>query len=120
MRRSVVLRALQWLKKKPQIQKYDALDQLPEDGDLTGLSSVMLKLSIDEDERPTGEIDGASSTSSFVPLLDSKQTEEEIIKRSMEERQTTLPWPSASKVPINEFRTARLHFLCISYPVPDG
>ncbi len=54
VRRSVVLRALQWLKTNNIYYKdvkidMDKLRQLPEDGDLTGLSTVMMEMSINED-----------------------------------------------------------------------
>ncbi len=111
VRRSVVLRALQWLKTNNIYYKDVKIDmdkqrQLPEDGDLTGLSTVMMEMSINEDTTTEQEDPHAANlTTSFIPITNQKLkgTEKEKIRKSVENRH--LPWPSSSDVPLNEFTT---------------
>ncbi len=111
VRRSVVLRALQWLKTNNIYYKDVKIDmdkqrQLPEDGDLTGLSTVMMEMSINEDTTTEQEDPHAANlTTSFIPITNQKLkgTEKEKIRKSVENRH--LPWSSSSDVPLNEFTT---------------
>lgn len=120
VRKSVVLRALQWLK---QHNKYyhrieidhRALNLLPDDGNLTGLCEVMMEMSIgdEEEQQPTEGEDGmnpSDDVGSFVPVVARKITEEESIRKSLQERVSTqpdetVPWPPRGDTPINEFTT---------------
>ncbi|MBA4719395.1 MAG: hypothetical protein HRO68_09990 [Nitrosopumilus sp.] len=116
VRKSVVLRALRWLK---QHNKYyrnieisrAALDELPEDGNLTGLCGVDVKVDVNDEEdlQPTDDAD-PQDTGSFVPVAARKLTEQESIFKSLKERQSgekdqTVPWPPKGDKPFNEFTT---------------
>ena len=114
VRRSVVLRALTWLK---QHNKYyrdiaindAALNQLPTDGDLAGLSTVQDTL-LDNEDHPSTNDEDVHDTASFVPVAVQKLMEEEIVRHSISDRQSgdkdeVVPWPSRGDTPVNEFST---------------
>ena len=119
VRRSVVLRALQWLLANNVYYRNiridpNALALLPEDGDLTGLRSVTVEN--DDQETPPAQNDAhdAHIATSFVPNnLNPRMTEQETIRKSVEERQSLQPaetppvvmWPPSGGTPINEFKT---------------
>ena len=91
----------------------DAIAVLPEDGDLTGLHSMTLESSDDDQELPSPQdVDpyNAHLARTFVPSTAQRLTEQETIRQSINERQShqslpTVPWPPSSGTPINEFNT---------------
>ena len=119
VRRSIVLRALQWLLANNIYYRNiridpDALALLPEDGDLTGLHSVTVEN--DDQETPPAQNDPSDDhiATSFVPnSLNPRMTEQETIRKSVQERQShhpaetppTVMWPPSGGTPINEFKT---------------
>ena len=93
--RSKILMALQWLK---QNNKYyhninvdqSALAQLPEDGNVTGLSTITLPLDDDDHVNDTTPLDDDTFMSgTFVPMVPRKQTEQNVIRQSISSRQHT-------------------------------
>ena len=133
VRRSVVLHALQWLLAN-NINYHnvridpDALDLLPEDGDLTGLCSMTLESSDDDQElSPTQDVDlyDAHLARTFVPSTAKRLTEQGTIQQSINERQShqphpTAPWPPSSGTPINEFNTEGYIFCAFPTLFPTG
>ena len=117
VRRSVVLQALQWLVANNSYYRNvhidpDALAQLPEDGDLAGLHSMTVDSPPDDSEVPAPQdIDpyDADLSRTFVPVTAPRLTEQEAIRQSVQERQSSQPpaiaWPSTGDTPINEFNT---------------
>ena len=115
----MVLRALLWLKLNNKYYRnitidQAALDELPDDGNLTGLREVAEQVAPgDEDESPHAEGEDDESpddATSFVPIVARKHTEQETVRNSVQERQqsdqrTTVPWPRRGDEPINEFTT---------------
>ena len=120
VRRAVVHCALQWLVANNKYYRSvhinaDALAMLPEDGDLSGLHSVMIS-SADED---TGSLSSQDEyqdpydthlSGSFVPSTTQRMTEQETVRQSLQERHShqpppTLSWPPIGSAPINEFNT---------------
>ena len=134
VRRSVVHRALQWLITNNKYYRAlnvridaNALVQLPQDGNLSQLTSVTVE-SADTDSLTTSSqstetpptTDATADDSdpcdghmpqSFVPIATRSMTEQEAVEQSLQERQSsassssTLMWPSIGGVPINEFTT---------------
>ena len=116
VRRKVVLQALLWLKQHNKYYHHiqinqTALNQLPEDGNLTGLCGVEVEASADDAEelQATEDVD-LLDAGSFVPVVARKLTEEESVRKSVQERQTkhpeqVVPWPPTGDTPISEFRT---------------
>ena len=114
VRRSVVLHALQWLLAN-NINYHnvridpDALDLLPEDGDLTGLCSMTLESSdVDQELSPPQDVDtyDAHFARTFVPSTAQRPTEKETIRQSINEQHPhqphpTVPWPPSNGTPIN-------------------
>ena len=98
VRRPVVLCALQWLLANNKYYRsihinHEALAMLPEDGDLSGLHSVTLNSTEEDMELPSAhdEDEDTYSThlsSSFVPSTAQRMTEQETIRRSVQDRQT--------------------------------
>ena len=119
VRKLVVLPALLWLKLNNKYYRnitinQAALDELPDDGNLTGLREVAEQVAPgDEDESPRAEGEDDESpddATSFVPIVARKHTEQETVRNSVQERQqsdqrTTVPWPRRGDEPINEFTT---------------
>ena len=113
---SKILMALAWLKQNKYYHDISldqsALAQLPEDGNLTGLLTVVLPLDDDDhvsDSTPLDDDTVMSST--FVPMVPRKQTEQNIIRQNISSRQhtdeteRTVQWPQVENTPINEFKT---------------
>ena len=92
----------------------DALKLLPEDGQLTDLTTMMMKMRIDDDDRSTAKGQEDNTFTSFFQFLILK-----IIRNSVEEQQSTMSWPRVSKVPINEFRTEGYIFLHFKHCFPQ-
>ena len=103
VRKSVVLKALLWLKQHNKYYRkididYNALNDLPEDGNLPDLSGIKSS-SITEKESSLQDSDEeAHDIESFVPIAAQKLTEIEAVKKSIQEKQksadqTAVPWP---------------------------
>ena len=124
VRRSVVLRALQWLLANNVYYRNiridpDTLALLPEDGDITGLCSVTLESpgASDQEMPPTQGEDVnpyKADLPTFVPInVNLWMTEQETIMKSVQECQSSRPsaappavmWPPSRSTPINEFNT---------------
>ena len=116
VRRSVVLRALLWLKQHNKFYHnievdHAAVRQLPTDGDLTGLCTVEQTIFDDQQdlEQPVND-ENPNDIGTFVPIAARKITEQESIKNSILERlsstcKKTVPWPSRGASSVNEFTT---------------
>ena len=135
VRRAVVLRALQWLVAN---NKYyhnvrinpEALEILPEDGDLSGLHSVSLDSMEDDTETQHEDEDPYDThlSGSFVPSTTQRMTEQETVRQSVQQRQShqrpvappTVSWPPSSSTAINEFNTEG--YMSCSFPTlfPTG
>ena len=109
--------ALEWLK---QNNKYyhdinldeSALTQLPEDGNLNGLSMIVMSLDDDDHVNDSAPLDDDTFMSgTFVPMVPRKETEQNVIRQSISSRQHTnethgiVQWPQVANIPINEFKT---------------
>ncbi len=117
VRRSVVLHALLWLK---QHNKYyrdvtidmEEVEQLPIDGNLSNITTIedaAIKIE-DKCQQQEQTDESYQELGSFVPITVQKGTEEETVKKSINERQKLhpdkiIPWPSRGDTPINEFVT---------------
>ena len=123
VRRSVVLHVLQWLVLNNVyyhniIIDDDALLLLPENGNLTGLSSVTIESDANQPEisppqdQDVQDLYDANLSRTFVPVTTRKMTEQDTIRQAVLERHSrrssaTTPafaWPSYGS-PINEFST---------------
>ena len=112
VRKLVVLRALKWHNKfyrNIEINQ-DALDQLPQDGSRSCLRDVEMDAD-DELKLQTTDDPNIQDSATFVPVVVRKMTEEESIRKSVQERQsaapklTTVSWPQVGDSPISEFTT---------------
>ncbi len=139
VRRSVVLHALQWLLvnnnyyRNVRIDR-DTLSMLPEDGDLTDLTSVTVQSTADDQELPSAEDLNpydAHLSRTFVPNTVQRLTEQETIRQSVQDQHSvhpvtapppppTLSWPPSGVTPINEFNTEG--YISCAYPTlfPTG
>ena len=117
VRRMVVQRALQWLKRNNKYYRnididVSVLSQLPDDGDLTDKCGVGIEDTAEkqeeEEELPSEDTDPAD-VATFIPVVARKMTEKETIRKSVHHRQPTedqiVPWPQNGSVPIDEFKT---------------
>ena len=114
VRRMVVQRALQWLKRNNKYYRnidVSVLSQLPDDGDLTDKCGVGIEDTTEkqkEEELPSEDTDPAD-VATFIPVVARKMTEKETIRKSVHHRQPTedqiVPWPENGSVPIDEFKT---------------
>ena len=87
--------ALQWLKQHNKFYRnieisQAALDQLPEDGSLSSLREVEMDAD-DELELQTTDDPNIQDSASFVPVVVRKMTEEDSIRKSVQERQSAAP-----------------------------
>ena len=95
VRRSVVLRALQWLLANNIYYRHVHIDQaalslLPADGDLTDLVSVTIESSPSEEEQHTTEGEdpyNAHLSRTFIPNTVQRLTEQETVRQSIQDRQ---------------------------------
>ena len=70
---------------------YDSLNELPEDGNLSGLTGIKTSRNVEED-RPLLENDENShDAESFVPIAAQKLTELEAVKKSVADEQKSSP-----------------------------
>ena len=129
VRRSVVLNALEWLIAHNIYYRnvninHDVLALLPDDGDLSGLTTITV--SSDEEEAPASQDAdpyNANLASTFVPMPTKGLTEQQTIRHSVQQpacAPPTVPWPSAGRTPINEFNTEG--YICCAFPTlfPTG
>lgn len=115
VRKSVVLRAIQWLVQNNTYYQHitintEALALLPEDGDLTGLCSVTVNSTTNDQEESQENMDDPYNTHlewSFVPIVTQRLTEQEKIRQSVHQNasQEVISWPAVSASPVNEFNT---------------
>ena len=113
VRKAVVLKALLWLKQHNKYYQkididYNALNDLPEDGNLPNLSVIKSSRVIEKESSLQDTDEDAHDAESFVPIAVQKLTEIEAVKKSIQERQnsadqTTVPWPHRADTPVNEF-----------------
>ena len=115
VRRSVVLRALQWLIVNNKYYNdvtinHDTLSMLPNDSQLTNLVSI--SVSLDSVVETPGNQDSdpynAYIPSTFVPATARSFTEQEMIQQSIMDPLPSLQhvdWPSTTGPPVNEFTT---------------
>ena len=118
---SKVLHALQWLIGNNMYYRCIQLDQhalsvLPEDGNISNLVSVKVQLPPDiSNEQPVEPEDpyNAILSQTFGPMNYQTATEQEVIRQSVEQRQShqsthsppVVMWPQSGDTPINEFYT---------------
>ena len=104
VRRMVVQRALQWLKRNNKYYRnididVSVLSQLPEDGDLTDKCGVGIEDTAEkqEDEELPSEDTDPADVATFIPVVARKMTEKDTIRKSVHHRQPTedqvVPWP---------------------------
>ena len=92
-----------------------ALDQLPQDGNMSGLVSVTQNTSSDSSTINSGDaaedmLYDENLSQLFVPVAAPSMTEQEAVQQSVEQCQTgsshtPLMWPSIGGMPLNEFTT---------------
>lgn len=134
VRRRVVQEALSWLLKNNCYYRAnqvhinaEALEQLPEDGNLSTVTSVQP----DPPTAPQGcqpsEEDPytAHLSSSFVPNAAHQSTEQETVHQAVQDRQTgshsaALMWPTIGGAPINEFNTEGYFSMAFPTLFPTG
>ena len=110
-----MLQALQWLKLHNKYYRdininFDHLNQLPVDGNLSGLTAVEDPTTLEENEHLEGDDDEDSNNIwSFFPITAQKMTEKEVVGKSVAEGKTpaqqVVPRPQRGDTPINEFIT---------------
>ena len=115
VRKSVVLGALLWLKHHNKYYRnvnidYDSLNELPEDGNLSGLTGIKTSRNVEEDIPLLENDENSHDAESFVPIAAQKLTELEAVKKSVADGQKSsprniVPWPPRADAPINEFVT---------------
>ena len=113
--KSVVLGALLWLKHHNKYYRnvnidYDSLNELPEDGNLSGLTGIKTSRNVEEDIPLLENDENSHDAESFVPIAAQKLIELEAVKKSVADGQKSsprniVPWPSRADAPINEFVT---------------
>ena len=96
VRRSVVLRALQWLTAKNSYYSsisidFDAVAMLPEDDELSGMCSVTLDSSAADNPQDTTATSNENPynsplTTTFIPMVSQQMTEQEAVRQSVEGR----------------------------------
>ena len=126
--RSVVQQALTWLLNNNRYYhanavhiNEEALQQLPEDGDLSNLTS--LPTSDPQSESSQDDIYGAHLSTSFVPNAAQQRTEQETVQKSVQDLQSgshTLAWPTIGGTPINEFTTEGYFSMAFPTLFPTG
>ena len=114
VRRSVVLHALRWLLQNNTYYHninidYDALLLLPENGNLTDLSSVLIKSEVNQTEVSLAQdqdVCDAYLSRTFVPVTARKMTEQKTFRWAVQDRQShqspAFAWPSCGNS-VNEF-----------------
>ena len=109
VRGSRVLQALQWLMENNQYFRdisldHAALAQLPENGELPGLSAVTLpndESGTEPDLEQSEECDSEQLSSSFVPAAPHQATERETVEQVVSGEQP-VAWPPRGNTPLHE------------------
>ncbi len=98
----------------------EALSLLPQDGDISNLSSVTVNSPtevVPEQTHETEDSYNAHLSQTFVPLNYQRSTEQEVVRQSVEQSNShqsqasssfsppVVMWPQSGDMPINEFRT---------------
>ena len=124
VRRSRVLQALLWLMENNQYFREISLDhaalaQLPEDGELSGLSAVTLPHDESGTESDFEECDSEQLSSSFVPAAPRQATEQEAVEQVVSGEQP-VAWPPHGDTPLNEFHSEG--YITLAFPTlfPTG
>ena len=133
VRRAVVQEALEYLLANNKYYRAndmhldaDALQQLPEDGDITDLISLQLEEPTTEDpsQPPQDDLYRAHLPRFFMPNAVQQQTEQEMVRQSFERRQSgspnTVMWPTIGRTPINEFTTEGYFSMAFPTLFPTG
>ena len=134
MHRSKILLALQWLQENNKYYSGITIDQtalalLPIDGELDGLSTIILPMDDESEFSNKIDEDDEYTFGTFVPMGPSKTTEQEVVRQSVTDCQitgqsniTTLSWPDIHNTPINEFTTEGYNIITCAFPVlfPTG
>ena len=89
---------------------YNAINDLPEDGNLPDLSDIKSSSVIEKESFLQDTDEDAHNAELFVPIAAQKLTEIEAIKECILERQKsvdqmTVPWLHRAYTPVNEFNT---------------
>ena len=94
---------------------HNAIAQLPEDGNLSNVTSITIESSEASDPPDatpeSSDPYDAHLAQSFVPIATCSMTEQEAVRHSVHQRQScspthaTLMWPTIGGTPINEFTT---------------
>ena len=136
VRRHVVKEALHWLLNNNKYYQandirinHEALAQLPNDGNLNELRSVIIEDSISSEADVFEENcydDDNNLSRSFIPNAAYSMTEEESVRKSIDDRQqtssnvSTMMWPTIGGTPINEFTTEGYFSLAFPTLFPTG
>ena len=127
VRRSRVLQALQWLIENNQHFREISLDhaalaQLPESGELPGISAVTLPNDESGTEPDFEQSDGHDSeqlSSSSVPAAPHQATEREAVEQVVSGEQAAT-WPPRGDTPLNEFHSEGYMILAFPTLFPTG
>ena len=127
VRQSRVLQALQWLMENNRYFRQISLDhaalaQLPENGELPGISAVTLpkdESGTEPDFEQSEEHDSEQLSSSFVPAAPRQATEQEAVKQVVSAEQP-VGWPPRGDTPLNEFHSEG--YITLAFPTlfPTG
>ena len=131
VRRTVVHEALTWLLENNRYYRAnavhlneEALQQLPQDGNLTDIQSLHLGDTVSEQPEPPEDQYGAHLSTSFVPNATQQRTEQETVQQSLQDLQSgsshTLMWPTIGGAPINEFTTEGYFSMAFPTLFPTG
>ena len=131
VRRSVVQEALTWLLENNRYYRAnairlneDALQRLPQDGNLTDMRSLQLGESSTYQCEPSEDLYGAHLSTSFVPNPTQQRTQQETVQQSIQDLQSgssrTLMWPTIGGAPINEFTTEGYFSMAFPTLFPTG
>ena len=132
VRRAVVEQALTWLLQNNryyranQVQlNHDSLAQLPEDGDLSALTSVLPEQHSTQHLQASDEDPyQAHLAQSFIPNAVRPMTEQEAVRQAVQDRQSgatsILMWPTIGGTPINEFTTEGYFSMAFPTLFPTG
>ena len=121
VKRSRVLQALQWLMENNRYfceisLDHAALAQLPENGELPGLSAVTLpndESGTEPDFEQSEEHDSEQLSSSFVPVAPRQATEREAVEQVVSGEQP-VAWLPRGDTPLNEFHSEG--YITLAFP----
>lgn len=127
VRRSTVEHALHWLINNNIYYRNisiddNALSLLPVDGDISEQCSTVMITDRVQNEETLEESDDAHITTTFVPILLPKQTEQDTIRETIHSQTDceTIMWPSSSGNAISEFTTEGYFSLAFPTLYPTG